>query len=296
MALDPAPVLAEARWGQVEGRGYRCSRLGSAQEEAVTPDRPSTGYGPSTYGDAFADVYDAWYGDGPDVALAVALVAGLARNGAALRARSPDAPRLLELGVGTGRLALPLAAEGLDVMGLDASTAMLARLAANDHDGLVVPVLGHMAGPLPDGPFDTVLCAFNGLLNLTSAADQAACLHAVRHVLGPGGVLVVEAFVPDLEGGSDRHVEVRRIGDSVLLDVSIREPQGQVVRGQQVELGPAGVRLRPWRIRYLGTDELDRLATGAGLRLAHRWSDWERSPFDPGAARHVSVFEAAAGV
>ena len=149
------------------------------------------GYRPSTYGDRFADVYDDWYHDVSDVAATVARVAALAGE--------PPGP-VLELGAGSGRLAIPRAARGLEVWALDASTAMLDRLAGKPGGDRVRVVLGDMAvldvGAGPPGGFAVVLCAFNTLFNLTDGEAQRRCLARVAEVLAPRGRLVVEAFVP----------------------------------------------------------------------------------------------------
>jgi SAM-dependent methyltransferase len=125
------------------------------------------GYDASTYGDRFADVYDRWYADVSDVDGCVSRVAELAGDGP-----------VLELGVGSGRLAIPLARRGVEVHGLDASRAMLDRLAAKPGGELVRTVLGDMAEIALDDPppFAVVLVAFNTLFNLTTEAAQRACV------------------------------------------------------------------------------------------------------------------------
>src|SRR5262245_86190 len=146
------------------------------------------GYRPSTYGERFADVYDDWYGDVSDVAATVDRVAALAGSGP-----------VLELGAGSGRLAVPLADRGLDVWALDASPAMLDRLRAKPGGDRVRTVVGDMAEADlgPGAPrFALVLCAFNTLFNLTDGDAQRRCLARTADLLAPGGQLVVEAFVP----------------------------------------------------------------------------------------------------
>lgn len=243
------------------------------------------GYDASTYGDRFAAVYDDWYDDPADTAAAVAFTAHLA---------SEVGGRLLELGVGTGRLALPLAAAGLAVTGLDASDEMLARLAAKPGGDGVEVVRGDMAGPLPDGPFDVVLVARNTLFNVTTEAGQAACLAEVARVLAPGGRLVVEAFVPTDEPAPTSSVEVRRItADRVLLFVDRHDPDAGEAWSSFVDIGADGITLRPCHIRYLAPDALDRLASGAGLVLDRRTGGWDGSTFDDASTHHVSVYRPA---
>ncbi len=147
------------------------------------------GYDDRSYGDGFADVYDDWYADVTDVDATVGRMLALA---------GPDG-RVLELGVGTGRLALPMAAAGLQVVGVDTSAAMLERLAERDPAGLIDVVCGDMVDDLPDGPFDAALVAYNTIFNLLDEQRQLACFAAVAERLAPGGSFVVEAFVPDVE-------------------------------------------------------------------------------------------------
>lgn len=245
------------------------------------------GYGPSSYGDGFADVYDDWYADVSDVA---ATVAGLAELVAAA-----GGGRVLELGVGTGRLAVPVAGHGLEVHGVDASPAMLDRLRANDPDGRVTAHLGDMVDDLPPGPFAVALVAYNTLFNLTAPGRQAACFAAVADRLAPGGRFVVEAFVPDgpAEAGDD--VRVRSLSaDRVVLSVSVHRPDDHVAEGQFVELSEhGGVRLRPWMIRYASPGELDAMAADAGFELEHRWRSFAERSWDADDDRHVSVYRLA---
>ena len=243
------------------------------------------GYAPSTYGDAFADVYDEWYADVGDPAAAVATLGRLAGGGA-----------VLELGVGSGRLAAPLAATGIEVWGLDASAAMLERLAARAGGDTVRGVLGDMADPAGAvrgaPPFAVAVAAFNTFFLLTTEDAQRRCLAATASLLAPGGHLVVEAYVPaDPPRDAETVLEPRRVElDRVVLTVSIHRPEEQVVDGQHVELSAAGVRLRPWSLRYATTDQLDAMAAGAGLVLRDRWESWDGRPFTPASTVHVSVY------
>ena len=199
---------------------------------------------------------------------------------------------MLELGVGTGRLAVPMAAAGLDVTGLDASTAMLDRLRAADPAGTVDIVRGDMLDDLPDGPFDVVLVAYNTLFNLTGDGDHARCFAEVADRLRPGGRFVVEAFVPDEPFRSGDDVEVRSMSaDQVVLSVTKYAPDSQEAAGQFVELSQGEpVRLRPWSIRYSTPAQLDEMAAAAGFTLEDRWLDVARSPFTDDSTRHLSVY------
>lgn len=263
-------------------------------------DRAVEGYGPATYGERFADVYDDWYADVSDVAGTVARVVALAAG--AGTGPGPGRPAVLELGAGSGRLALPLAAAGLDVWALDASPAMVGRLRSKPGAEAVHAVVGDMAGPAaldesPAGPaprFAVALCAFNTFFNLTSTDAQRRCLRAVAARLAPGGRLVVEAFVPppgDEEAAAVGAVEPRHIGlDEVVLTVSRLDPAARTVTGQHVSLSEAGVRLRPWVLHYVTPDGLDELAEQAGLVLIARHAGWREEPFTADAPTHVSTY------
>jgi SAM-dependent methyltransferase len=237
------------------------------------------GFHDSSYGDAFADVYDEWYAGISDVGATVAALSGLA-----------DGQRVLELGVGTGRLALPLAATGLDVTGVDSSAAMLDVLAAKA--SAVRAVRGDMVDDLPPGPFGLVFAAYNTFFNLTSATRQQACFASVAARLAPGGMFVLELAVPDPQRPAGGTVAVRSMtADVVVLSVDVHVPEEQRVDAQLIELSEAGgVRLRPASIRYAAPAELDAMATAAGLELAARWEDFTQAPFVADSAHHVSVY------
>ena len=246
------------------------------------------GYEPGTYGDRHAEVYDDWYGDDGGIAVsqiespeAVAeVVAGLANGG-----------RVLELGVGTGRLALPIAAQGLDVTGLDASSAMLDVLRDKPGADRVTLIEGDMADPedLDDASFSVALIGFNTLFNLTTEPSQAACVGHVSRLLEPGGRFVMEAFVPDPgahDGMSVRAVEL----DRVVMDVTVTDLDKQLITGQRIEITETGNRMFPYHLRYATPDQIDQMASAAGLDLEYRWADWSRSEFNRESGYHVSVW------
>jgi SAM-dependent methyltransferase len=251
---------------------------------------------PGSYGDAFADVYDRWYPDVTDADACVARLVELAPGGS-----------VLELGVGTGRLALPLVVKGMSVVGVDSSTAMLGRLAAKPGANAISRHHGDMAdldalgldGGDGDGhEFDVVLIAYNTLFNLPDEASQARCLAGAAHRLARHGRLVVEAFVPSDDlvapAADDRRtdsVAVSRLAaDEVVLTATIHDAAAQSISGQHIQITEQGTRLRPWRVRYLRPEQLDVLATAAGLALVERWSDWESHPFDDDSPVAISIY------
>jgi SAM-dependent methyltransferase len=239
------------------------------------------GYTESSYGDAFADVYDEWYHGVSDIEATVAALVELAGEGP-----------VLELGVGTGRLALPLAGRGLEVHGIDSSAAMLARLAHKNTSATVSATLGDMVDDLPSGPFSLAFVAYNTLFNLTEQQRQADCFREVAARLMPGGRFVIEAFVPDEPPRQGSDVSVRSLtATAVVLSVALHRPELQVAEGQFVEISEAGgVRLRPWSIRYSAPRELDDMARDAGFVLEHRWESFGDRQFHSDSPRHVSVY------
>jgi SAM-dependent methyltransferase len=245
-------------------------------------NRPLDRYGPETYGEQVADLYDDWYQDHPDTQVSVEWLAELAGPGP-----------VLELGVGTGRLALPLAQRGLEVHGIDASPAMLERLRAKPGGERVHLSVGDMAEVAVEGSFALVFVAANTLFLLASQEEQVRCFANVAARLSADGVFVVEVFVP----GPARYRNGQQLGvtrvtvDSVLLTASRHDPVRQRVDAQQIQLGPgAGLRLIPGVLRYAWPSELDLMARLAGLRLRERWGGWRREPFTAASTMHVSVY------
>lgn len=244
-------------------------------------DGAMRGYHDASYGDAFADVYDEWYANISDVDATVRTLVELAGGGP-----------VLELGVGTGRLAIPLAAAAVEVHGLDSSEAMLAQMAAKPGGDRVHARLGDMVHGLPDGPFTLAFVAYNTFFNLLTEAAQRACFAAVAQRLRDGGTFVIEAFVPDTTDDPASAVTVKSVtADRVVLSVSTSDPAAQRAEGQYVDITEAGgVRLRPWSIRWVTPGQLDEMAAAAGFHLLHRWEDFTKAPFDADSPRHVSVF------
>jgi|Tabmets5t2r1_1033131.scaffolds.fasta_scaffold03589_3 SAM-dependent methyltransferase len=247
------------------------------------------GYGPHTYGDRFADVYDDWYGDAADTDATVERVAALAA--------AATTHRVLELGGGSGRLAVPLAARGIATWTVDASLAMLRRLRSKPGGEAVHAVVGDMAAlPLSArARFGVVLCAFNTLFNLTTIEAQRRCLADAAARLDPGGGrLVIESFVAPANEEGDAAVgavEPRHIGlDEVVLTISRLDPASHTITGQHVQITEAGIRLRPWVLRYLSPEEMDAMAAEAGLRLVERHAGWRGEPFTGDSPVHVSMY------
>jgi SAM-dependent methyltransferase len=229
---------------------------------------------------AWADRYDAGLGAmGRDEAIAPAvdLLAELAGDGAAL-----------ELAIGTGRIALPLAARGVPVAGIDLSEPMVAQLRAKP-GGAEIPVeIGDMTATRVDRTFRVVYLVYNTINNLLTQDAQVACFeNAARH-LEPGGTFVIEVGVPDLQRlpPGERYVTFAVDDDYVGVDEYDVVGQGMISHHQST-----GSRIS-MPFRYVWPSELDLMARIAGLRLRDRWADWDRSPFTAASRKHVSVWEA----
>ncbi|MCP3857392.1 MAG: class I SAM-dependent methyltransferase [Actinomycetia bacterium] len=241
-------------------------------------------YQPETYGDHFADVYDTWYRDISDVEGTVARLCELAGDGL-----------LLELGIGSGRIALPLIDAGVRVTGVDASSSMVAALRTKPGGDEVPVTVGDMAEDLgvEDGSCRVVVAAFNTFFNLTTEEAQTRVIEGAARALQPGGALVLECFVPVPDAPLSGVSPTRMSTGQVVLMATRRDPVDQTVSGQVIELADGEpVRLRPWMIRYATPDQLDAMATRAGLTLESRSADWLGTPFDTTSGAHVSTWRA----
>ena len=238
-------------------------------------------FDPSEYGRNVAEIYDEVY-ENLDPHAAVECIAGYAEGRA-----------VLELGIGTGRLALPLAARGLEVHGIDSSPAMVARMRAKPGGANVPVVIGDFAevATLVDRRYPLVYLAFNSLFELGSQDEQLHCIQGVADRLVEGGVFVVEAIAPDLSNPGDVISAVSIGEDTVRIQVTRHDALAQVVTGQTVTFSDAGAELWPWSIRYATVAEIDLMARVAGLRLRQRAGGWSGEEFDERSFRHVSVYE-----
>jgi SAM-dependent methyltransferase len=239
-------------------------------------------YGPETYGDRIADVYDAFpYQSELDTEGAIEALVELAGAGP-----------VLELAIGTGRLALPLAERDLEVHGIDASEAMVAKLREKPGGDRIPVTMGDFADVAVEGSFSLILIAFNTLFALLTQEDQVRCFANAAARLADGGVFVVEAFFPDLgrfDRGQRAHVNTVDV-DRVMIDASRHNPVEQRVDSQHVVITEDGTQLYPVSLRYAFPSELDLMARLAGLELANRWGGWRREPFTANSPRHVSVY------
>ena len=225
-------------------------------------------YRADTYGQRVAGVYDDWY-DVVDPAT-VPVLAELGRSG-----------RALELGIGTGRVAIPLREAGVSVEGIDASEAMVARMHAKPGGGEIPVVIGDMADIAVEGEYALIYVLFNTFFSLLTQEDQVRCFRNVAGHLEPGGSFVLECFVPDPARLAARQgVRASEIGEDALrLEAAQIDLAKQLITSQTVLLTEEGLKLYPVKIRYVWPSELDLMAQLAGLALRHRWASWRKDPF-----------------
>jgi SAM-dependent methyltransferase len=221
---------------------------------------------------------------------AVDVLAALASRQGIPAHRAGGGPAL-EFAIGTGRIALPLAARGVPVHGIEFSAAMAEQLQEKPGGGAIPVTLGDMATTRVDGTFSLVYLVFNTIGNLTTQAQQVACFRNAAAHLAPGGCFVIEVGVPEL----------RRLppGEtSVVFDISddhwgIDEydvaHQGLISHHFSIVGGRVDKASIPFR--YVWPAELDLMAELAGMRLHERWSDWDRAPFTSDSRKHVSVWQ-----
>lgn len=250
------------------------------QASSLLPD-----YDASTYGERLAEVYDSRSTLPKTALMAVEFLAGLAGKGAAL-----------ELGIGTGRIALPLAAKGARVSGIDASPAMVRKMRAKAGGKRVPVTIGDFAEVPVEGRFALIYVVFNTFFGLLTQEAQVRCFAQVARHLEAGGTFAIEAFAPDLSR-FDRGQRTSLIGidtDHATLDVTMHDAVNQRLRTQHVEISSKGVKLFPVALRYAYPSELDLMAQLAGMRLRERWGGWNREAFTAASALHISIYELAA--
>jgi SAM-dependent methyltransferase len=244
----------------------------------------TTGHDASEYGRHVGSRYDEIYDGVFDTDGAVECLLALAGGGA-----------VLEFGVGTGRLAIPLAAAGLPVHGVDGSAAMLDTLRAKPGGDRVACTLGDFAEVTVPGEFAVVALTFNTVFALPDQAAQVRCFHNAARHLQPGGRFVVEAWVPDQARSPGPTLRPRRLAQGLAgLVIEEHDPVQQLLCTTQIVLGGSfGVHVYPVVHRYAFPSELDLMAQLAGLEPEHRWATWRRDVFGPQSESHVSVYRKA---
>jgi SAM-dependent methyltransferase len=211
---------------------------------------------------------------------AVEFLAGLAGRG-----------RALELGIGTGRLALPLARRGVPVHGIDLSRAVVDRLRAKPGGDAVGVTVGDFATTKADGTFSVVYLVFNTIMNLTKQDAQVACFRNAAAHLEPGGCFVVEVGIPDLRRLPPGQNVVPFHVSPTGWAYDVYDVATQAMSSNYVEVTGGRGEYRSIPFRYVWPAELDLMAQLAGLALRERWSGWTRELFTSDSEQHVSVWQ-----
>ena len=236
-------------------------------------------YDDSTYGDRIAETYDEFYPDCDPAA--IELLVDLAGNGPAL-----------ELGIGTGRIALALHEKGVAVQGIDASEAMLSKLRSKPR-GVEIEVLKDSFAEFKiDKRFQLIYVVFNTFFGLLTQEEQVRCFKTVGEHLSVDGMFLMEVFVPDMCRFVN-HQTVRAIDlteEGIQLEVSQIDPVAQQVSSQHALISKDVIRLYPVKLRYAWPSELDLMSQIAGLSLRHRWGSWSKEEFTKESKRHISVY------
>jgi SAM-dependent methyltransferase len=239
------------------------------------------------FGERIAESYDESSGEMFErdvVQPAVDLLADLAGSG-----------RALELGIGTGRIALPLAQRGVPVHGIDMSRAMVARLRAKPGSHPIGVTIGDFATTRVDGTFSVAYLVFNTIMNLTTQETQVACFRNVAAHLEPGGCFVIEVAIPDLRILPPGQTAVPFHVSPTKWAFDAYDVATQAMSSNYIEVVDGRGEYTSIPFRYVWPAELDLMAQLAGLRLRDRWDGWKRAPFTNESRQHVSIWEKSPG-
>lgn len=243
------------------------------------------GYTAATYGDSFADVYDDWYSDLDDHDFVASIVRDL----------PPQPVRILELGVGTGRLVQQLIDLRLgitdSIVGVDSSQAMLDKASQRNFSQSVSLGVADFAQSLPSGTFDVIFIGYNTLFNLPDEFAVRACMQLVAERLSESGHFYFDVVRP-VGNNTEVHRRIRTASaDELVLSVSQHHPTAQRITGQFIQFVRSnGVRIRPYSVKYFSPDQLDEMAHDCGLRLVARTEDGDGTLFTVDSPRHISKY------
>jgi SAM-dependent methyltransferase len=199
--------------------------------------------------------------------------------------------RALELGIGTGRLALPLARRGIPVHGIELSRAMAARLREKPGGDAIGVTIGDFATTRVDGTFSVAYLVFNTIMNLTTQEDQVACFRNAAAHLEPNGCFVIEVAIPELRRLPPGQTVVPFHVSPTRWAFDVYDVATQATSSNYVEVVDGRGEYSSIPFRYVWPAELDLMAQLAGLRLRDRWDGWSREPFTSESRQHVSVWE-----
>lgn len=199
--------------------------------------------------------------------------------------------RALELGIGTGRIALPLARRGVHVHGVDLSRSMVAQLHAKPGGDAIGVTIGDFATTTVGGAFSLAYVVFNTIVSLTTQEAQVACFRNVAAQLEPGGSFVVEVGVPPLRRLPPGEMALPFLLSHDLWGYDVVDVATQQMSSTYIEIRDGRREFSSVPFRYVWPSELDLMAQLAGLRLRDRWQDWTRTPFTGESAGHISIWE-----
>lgn len=199
--------------------------------------------------------------------------------------------RALEFGIGDGRIALPLAARGVEVSGIDVSAEQIRLLRSKPGGSVIDVTVDDMTSAVVAGRYSLVYTVFNTILNLRTQDDQVRCFeNAARH-LNDGGAFVVETAVPSAWADEHSYVRPRWIDrEDVGINVCRYDPVTQIFKESLVRLSGSGISSRAGEYRLIWPSEMDLMARLAGLSLSERWGGWHEEPFTADSTMHVSVY------
>ena len=198
---------------------------------------------------------------------------------------------VLELGIGTGRIALPLASRGVRVKGIDLSEAMVATLRSKPGGEDIEVTIGDFAGTRVGGTFSLAYLVFNTIMNLTSQAQQVACFRNVAAHLQPGGAFLIETSVPALRRLPPGETIVPFTVTETRWGFDEYDVAHQKLTSHHLRIVGDELHRSATPFRYVWPSELDLMAEIAGMRIVHRWEDWDRTPFTTDSPKHVSIWE-----
>ncbi len=208
-----------------------------------------------------------------------------------LLARLAGAGRALELGIGTGRIALPLAARGVSVHGIELSRAMASRLRAKPGGDAIDVTIGDFSTTRVEGTFALAYLVFNTIMNLTTQEAQVACFRNVAAHLEPGGCFLIEVGVPNLQRLPPGETFQVFAGDDDAWGIDEYDVATQALTSHHLEVVEGRLERVSIPFRYAWPAEYDLMAQLAGMSLRERWGGWRREPFTSESRSHVSIWE-----
>ncbi len=264
----------------------RSGDIGELAQATLVAFERMGGVAEDYFGERVAERFDERYAHLADPAVVepiVAFLVDLARGGPAL-----------EFGIGTGRVALPLAQRGIPVRGIDLSEAMVARLRAKPGAEQIGVTVGDFAKTTVEGRFSIAYLVANTIMNLTTQVEQVACFENAAAHLEPNGCFVIEVLVPRLQRlPPGETFQPFAVGPAHLgFDEYDVVSQRLVSHHYWIDDGKVDVVSPPFR--YVWPSELDLMARLAGMTLRERWGGWKREPFTADSDKHVSVWEMSA--